>query len=141
MEAGVCRQVGKPVDVYNRPVDAFVAQFLGKANLLPGRVVGLGDDVLVMVRPENVIIRPSRGASGSASPSGRGRPEGPGEGRTLDVMVVKTTFEGALVQYLLQIDGMFITARLFHYGVATFKPGDSVSVSFPSDRYHLLPKS
>jgi ABC-type Fe3+/spermidine/putrescine transport system ATPase subunit len=120
MEAGVCRQVGKPVDVYNRPADAFVAQFLGKANLLPGRVVGLGDDVLVMVRPENVIIRPSPGP---------------------DVMVVKTTFEGALVQYLLQMDGVFITARLFHHGAATFKPGDSVSVSFASDRYHVLPKS
>ena len=38
MEAGVCRQVGKPAEVYNRPADAFVAGFLGKANLLAGPV-------------------------------------------------------------------------------------------------------
>src|ERR1700741_2056081 len=56
MEAGVCRQVGKPADVYNRPADAFVAGFLGKANLLSGSFVGLGNDVTVMVRPENVVI-------------------------------------------------------------------------------------
>jgi len=129
MEAGVCRQVGKPAEVYNRPGDTFVAQFLGKANLLPGNMLGMGEDVVVMVRPENVVI---------ASPTGIA---GPGEGRSLDAMVIKTTFEGAVVQYLLQSDAVFITARLFHHGAATYKPGDSVALSFPGSRCHVIPKS
>jgi ABC-type Fe3+/spermidine/putrescine transport system ATPase subunit len=132
MDAGVCRQVGKPADVYNRPADAFVAQFLGKANLLPGALVGLSEDILIVVRPENVILR--------ASPTASGHADG-GRERGLDVMVVKAVFEGPIVQYLLQKDGLFVTARLFHHGAATFKPGDSVSLSFPDDRYHVLPKS
>ena len=45
MEAGICRQVGKPEEVYNNPADSFVAGFLGKANLLPGRLLGLGENV------------------------------------------------------------------------------------------------
>jgi iron(III) transport system ATP-binding protein len=122
MEAGVCRQVGKPAEVYNRPADAFVAGFLGKANLLPGRFVGLADDVTVIVRPENVVI----GKQG---------------GRTFEAFVGQAVMEGAIVQYTLDYNGTRITARTFHHGAPTYKPGDSVSISFPADRYHILPKS
>ena len=122
MEAGVCRQLGKPGDVYNRPADAFVAQFLGKANLLPGSLVGLNEDSVVMVRPENVVI----GRQG---------------GRTIEALVGQTVMEGAIVQYTLDHNGTRIIARLFHHGAPAYKPGDSVSISFPADRYHLLPKS
>src|SRR5206468_7085982 len=62
MEAGVCRQVGKPEEVYNRPGDRFVAGFLGKANLLAGKLVGLDGNSVVMVRPENVVVEPSPAA-------------------------------------------------------------------------------
>jgi iron(III) transport system ATP-binding protein len=122
MEAGVCRQVGKPADVYNRPADAFVAGFLGKANLLPGRLVGLDDDVTVMVRPEDVVI-------------------GRRDGRVFEAFVAQAVMEGAIVQYTLDLNGTRITARTFHHGAPTYKPGDSVSISFPSDRFHVLPKS
>jgi iron(III) transport system ATP-binding protein len=122
MEAGICRQVGKPADVYNRPADAFVAGFLGKANLLPGRFVGLGDDVTAMVRPENVVI-------------------GKRDGRTFEAFVAQAVMEGAIVQYTLDCNGTRITARMFHHGAPTYKPGDSVSISFPAERYHVLPKS
>jgi iron(III) transport system ATP-binding protein len=122
MEAGICRQVGKPADVYNRPADAFVAGFLGKANLLPGRFVGLGDDVTAMVRPENVVI-------------------GKRDGRTFEAFVAQAVIEGAIVQYTLDCNGTRITARTFHHGAPTYKPGDSVSISFPAERYHVLPKS
>jgi iron(III) transport system ATP-binding protein len=122
MEAGVCRQLGRPEDVYNRPADAFVAQFLGKANLLPGHLVGLDRDAVVMIRPENVLF----GRQGT---------------RSIEAFVGQTVMEGAIVQYTLDYNGTRITARLFHHGAPTYKPGDSVFVSFPADRYHVLPKS
>jgi ABC-type Fe3+/spermidine/putrescine transport system ATPase subunit len=122
MDAGVCRQIGKPEDVYNRPADGFIAQFLGKANLLPGRLVGLAEDVLVMVRPENVVI----GRQGA---------------NTLEAFVGRTVLEGAIVQYTLDYNGTAITARVFHHGGPTYKPGDSVSLSIPQGHYHVLPKS
>ncbi len=44
MRDGRVEQIGKPLDLYDRPVNAFVAGFIGSPsmNFLPGRVVGLG---------------------------------------------------------------------------------------------------
>lgn len=38
MEAGKLRQVGTPEDLYDRPVDRFVAGFVGRSNVLSGRL-------------------------------------------------------------------------------------------------------
>ena len=35
MSGGVVAQEGRPVDIYQNPVSAFVADFIGKSNLLP----------------------------------------------------------------------------------------------------------
>ena len=42
MSEGSVRQVGSQRDLYERPADRFVAGFVGRSNLLPGRVVGPG---------------------------------------------------------------------------------------------------
>jgi len=46
MHQGRVVQVGTAYDVYRRPVNALVADFIGKANLLPARVVGVSSDRL-----------------------------------------------------------------------------------------------
>jgi spermidine/putrescine ABC transporter ATP-binding subunit len=75
MDGGVIRQVGTPDEIYERPADDFVAQFIGESNLLvgeiaaPDRVVldggpcvtvrGLGGGhgrVRLLVRPERMAI-------------------------------------------------------------------------------------
>jgi len=42
MSEGSVRQVGSQRDLYERPADRFVAGFVGRSNLLPGRVIGPG---------------------------------------------------------------------------------------------------
>ena len=39
MNVGGIEQIGSPEDIYNRPKTRFVADFVGSANLIPGRVV------------------------------------------------------------------------------------------------------
>ena len=72
MRAGKLLQVGSPRDIYNRPVDRFVADFIGETNFLPGVAQGgtvrlsSGDivaldgpamgNVTLTVRPEQVRI-------------------------------------------------------------------------------------
>jgi putrescine transport system ATP-binding protein len=82
MRDGRIEQIGTPRDVYEKPATRFVADFLGRANVLGGRVVGrdgaflrvdTGDDGLVLralspldiaagtevwvaVRPENITF-------------------------------------------------------------------------------------
>jgi len=79
MSAGKLQQVGSPRDIYTRPVNRFVASFIGETNFLPGQTVpggvrlGCGAVVDVVgkragavtltVRPEQVRIE-GAGATG-----------------------------------------------------------------------------
>jgi spermidine/putrescine ABC transporter ATP-binding subunit len=83
MSAGKAEQIGSPTDVYDRPATTFVADFLGKANLLAATVkdrdaggvsvtlstgqtvrvatdrqVAPGDKVSVVVRPQKLAVGP-----------------------------------------------------------------------------------
>ena len=59
MEAGHIRQIGSPSDVFHRPANVFVANFIGSTpmNLVPGSAFGSdrvpeGDEMLIGFRPE-----------------------------------------------------------------------------------------
>jgi len=56
MSDGVLQQVGPPQEVYLRPANRFVAEFIGNPpmNMIAGGLVGRGDDVVVGVRPEHL---------------------------------------------------------------------------------------
>ena len=76
MNHGVIEQVGTPMEVYRDPTSPFVADFVGKINVLagrlhPGRRLHIGEsrfecevdaesvrDVKVYLRPEDVLARP-----------------------------------------------------------------------------------
>lgn len=54
LKDGEIRQVATPEELYHRPADSFVADFIGEANLLPATLLGLGASGWVMIRPESV---------------------------------------------------------------------------------------
>ena len=75
MSNGRIQQIGTPVDIYNEPVNAFVADFIGESNILDGVMLrdrkvsfsghvfdcvdagfGLKEPVDVVIRPEDVDI-------------------------------------------------------------------------------------
>lgn len=70
MNNGVIEQVGTPEDIYNEPVNAFVADFIGEANILNGimiddcRIQILGNELECVDKgfgknvPVDVVIRP-----------------------------------------------------------------------------------
>ena len=77
MSEGKIHQIGTPVDIYNEPVNAFVADFIGESNILDGVMLedykvrfsgqtfrcldkefGRNEPVDVVVRPEDVHIVP-----------------------------------------------------------------------------------
>jgi iron(III) transport system ATP-binding protein len=82
MRAGRIAQIGTPRDLYERPASAFVADFIGDANLIAGRVSGgrfrAGDldlplagpdgEAQISLRPERIGLTPGEGA-----PAGRVR--------------------------------------------------------------------
>jgi spermidine/putrescine transport system ATP-binding protein len=114
MNHGRIEQMGAPADIYENPRTAFVANFLGQSNLLPGTVVGRegdtvvvsshgstfvvpksrvatdGDAVVVGVRPEKVIVR---AADRAGDLSGR---------NVLTGIVTDASFTGLSTQYLVR---------------------------------------
>jgi spermidine/putrescine transport system ATP-binding protein len=70
MNNGVIEQIGTPADVYNEPVNAFVADFIGDANILNGTMIDdcrvriLGEELECVDKgfgqntPVDIVIRP-----------------------------------------------------------------------------------
>jgi spermidine/putrescine transport system ATP-binding protein len=75
MDGGVIQQIGTPEDIYNEPVNAFVADFIGESNIVDGTMIQDGvveifgrrfkcldsgfqgnEPVDVVIRPEDVDI-------------------------------------------------------------------------------------
>jgi ABC-type Fe3+/spermidine/putrescine transport system ATPase subunit len=58
MRGGRIVQIGSGRDLYERPVDSFVARFLGESNLLPGRVMSVsgGRATIAIVGIENPVV-------------------------------------------------------------------------------------
>ena len=74
MKSGEIQQVGTPIDIYNEPVNAYVADFIGESNIYNATMVGklkvtflkhtfdcvddfpLNEKVDVVIRPEDVIL-------------------------------------------------------------------------------------
>ena len=81
MREGTIQQIGTPTDIYNEPKNAFVADFIGKSNIVPGimksdclvnidgvdfecvdKNFGENEPVDVVVRPEDIyLVEPGKG--------------------------------------------------------------------------------
>jgi iron(III) transport system ATP-binding protein len=59
MNLGVIQQVGTPDEVYNRPRNMFVADFIGKANFINGYLSPMGSFESPITRPIKVKAHPS----------------------------------------------------------------------------------
>ena len=77
MRAGEIQQIGTPIDIYNEPINAFVADFIGESNILDGVMIKdyvaefagrrfdcedfnfkENEPVDVVIRPEDIDIVP-----------------------------------------------------------------------------------
>ncbi|MGX8008909.1 ABC transporter ATP-binding protein [Mesorhizobium sp. ORM8.1] len=111
MNAGSVEQIGTPQEVYERPATAFVADFLGKANMLAGTVSGSGRAIAVLLatgqtvnvdcpRPlaggskVTVVLRPQKLSVGTASSDNR-----------LSGRVVSSSYLGGSAIYEIDVGG------------------------------------
>ncbi|WP_405050600.1 ABC transporter ATP-binding protein [Sediminimonas sp.] len=114
MGGGRIAQVGTPQELYDRPVNRYVADFVGKANILSGEVVsrqggqaklvlGCGTEVIVPEsspddrRRVDVVVRPEALSLSSTPQDGNA---------ALRARVTHCTFLGDHTEYLLQAEGI-----------------------------------
>jgi spermidine/putrescine ABC transporter ATP-binding subunit len=105
LDGGKLQQLGPPLEVYRRPANQFVADFIGESNLLSGN---LGDDG-VFTSAKGLRIRTGGGTAGAAHLVVR--PEYvrlgvPAEGRAnrYPAEVLELLYVGDLVKYRLLLD-------------------------------------
>ncbi|MAL38728.1 ABC transporter ATP-binding protein [Thalassospira sp.] len=140
MSQGKVHQVAPPVEIYRKPKDAFVADFIGMTNLITGRVNGtdqiavaggvlLADDVpasgdvTISVRPENIRLAKDDGANAPGILTGT-------------VSYIRDL--GASIEFYLDVSGQQITAITTPSDRPDVTAGDRVSVSFPREACVVL---
>jgi iron(III) transport system ATP-binding protein len=142
---GIVQQVGGPTEIYRRPVNQFVADFVGKVNFLPGEaregrieLSGMGQSipyqgpctgkVIVALRPENIGILSQKGGSGAPvlaeSPGGIR----PGEGR-LEGRLVSQFYLGDVNDCRVDINGEIVRVITDSFSYDDLKEGQQVSLS------------
>ncbi len=145
MNLGVIEQIGTPVEMYRFPNSHFVANFIGRANFVPGVVQEQTDDVLVMksfgeiLRMKNVRARFSNQADVSLIV----RPEMVNikkSGELFKGVIRRAVFLGDVIEYDVEVGGQLITGLESDPNVMTLFPeGEEVTVGFSEDCIQVLP--
>ena len=137
MNRGKIQQIGSPIDIYNEPKNAFVADFIGESNIIDGvmkadykvtfarhtfecldKGFAEGEEVDVVVRPEDVDI----------VPADRGMVTG---------KVTSVTFRGVHFEIIVDVCG-------FKWMIQTtdeHREGDVVGLFVEPDAIHIMKKS
>jgi putative spermidine/putrescine transport system ATP-binding protein len=138
-------QLGTPHEIYRRPTGRFMAEFVGQANLLPGRVItsadatvtvdcgfvkvavlgraSAGDEALVLVRPEDVAIL---------------RPDEPDPDNVIMARVEESFYYGNFTTHTLSAGELRMTAHASGFGAGELPAGTQVRVGFPAASAYLV---
>jgi len=136
MNAGKVEQIGTPVDLYRRPATPFVANFIGEANLLPGRY----DGRCILVGPYAFPFRQAGIAPGPVTVMAR--PEAVAvktDGEGLPGRVRSAFFMGMTVEYLMDTPVGEINVAEPLAGRGALSVGTEVRLQFLDTGLYLLP--
>ena len=137
MANGRIQQIGTPTDIYNEPVNAFVADFIGESNIVDGVMVcdckarfaghtfdcvdggfDKNEQVDVVVRPEDVdVVEPERGM--------------------LTGQVSAVTFKGVHYEIIVDIKGFKWMIQSTDY----VAPDQFIGLYIEPDAIHIMKKS
>ncbi|NRF92015.1 ABC transporter ATP-binding protein [Paenibacillus frigoriresistens] len=153
MQGGVVQQIGSPEQIYNKPVNSFVASFIGESNLWDGIVERIeGHEVLVRFAPDLLL----RGRIDHASPTctivegaritASIRPESVVEVRSdeqnqqnvVKGKVAISEFTGVSVNYITQIGPVQLKAMFVNQGHQVRHGGEEISFLIPKESIYFI---
>ena len=137
MSEGKIQQIGTPVDIYNEPINSFVADFIGESNILNGTMIqdklvrfagvefecvdeGFGENmpVDVVVRPEDWYIFPDSDAS------------------QISGIVTSSIFKGVHYEMVVEANGYEFIVQDYHH----FAVGEQVGLLIKPFDIHIMKK-
>jgi spermidine/putrescine ABC transporter ATP-binding subunit len=149
MSNGKIEQIGTPVEVYERPATAFVADFIGSSNLLSGEIVANATDRTTIRTQSGILLQSSPsipGASGSRV-TAMIRPENiqiiteSGEGRDnpLSGILEEKTFLGQDLHLKVRInDAQTLSVVLGGRAAGACSVGDRVNLIVSRSHVYLI---
>jgi multiple sugar transport system ATP-binding protein len=140
MHDGIVEQIGKPLELYDRPANLFVAGFIGSPamNMIEGRFSGAGRNVLLMADGTELPLPPLQMPEGHPIVYGM-RPEQvriDPEGLAVKVVVTEPT--GSETQVVARLGGQELTF-VFHQRL-DIGPGDDLRIAIDTASIHLFDK-
>jgi multiple sugar transport system ATP-binding protein len=141
MHDGIIEQIGTPLDLYDRPSNLFVAQFIGSPamNVIAGALRGSGSATEVEAAGTRWPVPAQIGGSDGQAVHYGIRPGDihlapGGSGIAAKVIVVEPT--GAETELLLQVGDAQIIAVI--HGRTAAKPDDTVYLAIDADKAHVF---
>ena len=145
LDQGSIQQVGAPMELYDAPVNRFVAGFVGSVNLLEGETVARAGVLRFIPRAAPAMELPIAAATPGAGtlafrPNALRLARAPqGEGPEFSAAVLGREFKGESIRYRLKLGDTEILADAPHLaGHPAYEPGETVHVRMFPDQLRLL---
>ena len=151
LDQGIVQQVGSPIELFDEPVNRFVAHFVGTTNTIEGEIVSrdastirfASADVGELVVPATAAAPNSGKACVTLRPHtvhlARARPAG-GEGCVwVDGEVEHSEFLGEFARYRVRVGSLALLADEAHrLGAPLYRPGERVAVGITPQETRCL---
>lgn len=137
MNEGKIQQIGSPIDIYNEPKNAFVADFIGESNILDGvmrddfkaqfsgatfqcldKGFAVNENVDIVVRPEDVDVVPI-------------------EKGMISGIITSNTFKGVHFEMIVDIQNFKWMIQTTDY----YPVGTKIGIEIEPDAIHVMKKS
>ncbi|HSB40663.1 MAG TPA: ABC transporter ATP-binding protein [Methylomirabilota bacterium] len=147
LQRGRVAQIGAPSELFEHPRTRFVAEFIGKTNLIdavadgPGRVtrgrlrlrvaadgLGAGAPAVISIRPHQIALSPR--AAAPAPPAGA---------NALAGTVIRASYLGDSVDYQVGLDDSDVVLRVTGPTPPRARTGEPVALTVPAEACVLLP--
>jgi len=148
MSDGQVQQVGSPRDIYERPINHFVADFIGETNFFDTKVEGVDGGLATCVAPggARLVAEAVEGCRAGDSVSLSVRPErihfaGDGaDGGSLTGVIERPTYLGTDTHYRVRLaDGATVLVRVQNaHGGGPVAVGDTVTLQFDPGAVNML---
>ena len=142
MNKGVVAQIGTPQEIYYHPVSEFVADFIGEANFLRGKMTGTENGLAVLdVEGERLAVAPREGMRVGEEYTVVLRPESAAlsdEGG-LPCTVELSCFMGSYQNYHVRVGNTLVKlAENDPRNKRIYRVGEQCHLTFAPDTVHVL---
>ncbi len=142
MNKGVIEQVGTPEEIYYKPVNEFVANFIGEANFINGDILHKAGEITTL-RIEGIEVKTKYNGVKAAGEKCKLvlRPEELTLGKEgkLKGRIIRSTFMGMQQEYTVEMkDNRFEIIDTNPKGRQIYRVGEDVMIDFDEENVHII---